>query len=116
MVVERDLGFDVESDSLPAVQAFFFNLATHMQAHARACYDFFYRKFDAVLINVVSKFACFFFLHLQLQNSYTHIYKHVQLVWTINGKKKKKKKKKKSLLLILSKLNYALIFIILSSF
>ena len=57
----------------------FFNLATHMQAHARTCYDFFYRKFDAVLINDASQFACFF-LSLQLQNSYAHVYKHVQLV------------------------------------
>ena len=56
----------------------FFNLATHMQAHARACYDFFYIKFDAVLINVASKFASFFSVYNC--KILMHIYKHVQLV------------------------------------
>ena len=79
MVVEYDLGFDVESDTLHAVYAFVFNLATHMQAHARACYDSFTESLMRYSLNVASKFACFF-LSLQMQNSYAHIYKHVQLV------------------------------------
>ena len=52
MVVERDLGFDVESDTLPAVYAFF-NVATHMQGHARAVMIF-YIKFDVALMNVAA--------------------------------------------------------------
>ena len=80
MVVECDLGFDVELDTLHAVYAFFFfNLATHMQAHARECYDSFTESLMRYSLNVASKFACFF-LSLQMQNSYAHIYKHVQLV------------------------------------
>ena len=61
-----DMVVDVESDSMSnrthcLPSGHFFNLATHMQAHARTCYDFFfYRKFDAVLINDASQFACFF--------------------------------------------------------
>ena len=55
MVVERDLGFDIESETLPDVYDFFFNLAKYTCKHTRAhVMIFFYRKFDAVLINVVA--------------------------------------------------------------
>ena len=58
IVVERDFGLKVQvgkDQEKAQSEKAFFNLATHMQAHARTCYDF-----DAVLINVASQFACFF--------------------------------------------------------